>query len=89
MPPEFKVCGKKITYNDVEYIEIKNLLIENKSGWHIDWNTPIAGLYYSHRSYSIVLFPTGVHVEYKTGNGYTRLIRSIKHNLKTSCESVS
>jgi len=89
MPPEFKFCNRTITRGDAEYVKIKNLLIENKSGWSIDWNTPIAGLVYSYPSYSIVVFPTGVHVGYKTDNGYARLIKSIKHDLKTSCESVS
>ena len=89
MPPEFTLCGKVITREDAEYVEIKNWLSENKSGWDIDWNTPIAGLLYSYPSYSIVVFPTGVHVGYKTDNGFTRLIKSKKHNLKTSCESVS
>lgn len=89
MPPEFKFCERTITRDDPKYVEIKNWLIENKSGWTIDWNTPIAGLLYSYPSYSIVVFPTGVHVGYKTDNGYTRLIRSIKHDLETSCESAS
>jgi hypothetical protein len=89
MPLEFRLCGKIYTSNHSEYVEIRDWLNENKSGWSIDWNTPIAGLVYSYPSYSIVVFPTGVHVGYKTDNGYTRLIKSIKHNLKTSCESVS
>ena len=89
MPPEFMFCGSTITKHDVEYVEIKNWLIENKDGWSIDWNTPIAGLLYSYPSYSIVVFSTGVHVRYKTDNGYTRLIKSKDHKLKTSCESVS
>ena len=89
MPPELKLCGQTYTTNDGEYLEIKDWLIANKSGWSIDWNTPVAGLVYSYPSYSIVVFPTGVHVGYKTDNGYTRLIKSIKHNLKTSCASVS
>ena len=85
----FKVCGKTVTYDDAKYIEIKKLLTENKNGWTIDWNTPIAGLYYSSPSYSIVVYSTGVHVGYKTDNGYTRLIKSIEHNLKRSCENAS
>ncbi len=89
IPLEFTLCGKVITRKDAEYVEIRNWLSENKSGWDIDWNTPIAGLLYSYPSYSIVVFPTGVHVGYKTDNGFTRLIKSKKHNLKTSCESVS
>ncbi|MBA6399925.1 hypothetical protein [Colwellia sp. BRX10-4] len=51
MPPEFTLCGKVITREDVEYVEIRNWLSENKSGWDIDWNTPIAGLLYSYPSY--------------------------------------
>ena len=89
MPPELKLCGQTYTPSDNEYLEIRNWLIENKSGWSIDWNTPIDGLLYSYPSYSIVVFPTGVHVRYKTDNGYTRLIKSIAHDLNTTCESVS
>ena len=88
MPPEFKLCGKTITPKDSEYVEIKNWLIANKGGWSVDWNTPIAGLLYSYPSYSIVVFPTGVHVGYKTNDGYTRLIQSASHSLNTSCGNV-
>lgn len=89
MPPKFRLCEKTITPNDISYVEIKNWLIENKNGWSTDWNTPIAGLLYSYPSYSIVVFPTGVHVSYKTDSGYKRLIKFTEHKLRTSCKSVS
>ncbi|PHS11981.1 MAG: hypothetical protein COA86_18895 [Kangiella sp.] len=89
IPKEFRYCEKTITNVDLEYNEIVSWLKKNKEGWSRDWNTPIAGKYYSHPAFSVVVFQGGISVSYKTDNGYPRFIKSANHEFSTSCSGDS